>query len=141
MTIYLAHGFEECQVIGREVQAELTGAGVIVLNPFDRPEQPLYNKMVVDGVDFNKEVSAKIVSGDLGMIDLASGVVAIPGRTSIGTYMEIFYAAHVWRKPVFLLWLHQSLYKHPWLNHFTHYYTDQALFKRAVMGWATHNDK
>ena len=135
-TVYLAHGFEECQVIAREIQADLTRNGVVVLNPFDRSEQPLYNQMVADGVDFNKEVSKKIVMVDLSMIDIADGMVAIPGKTSIGTHMEIFYASHVWRKPVFLLWLHKSTYKHPWLNHLTYYYTDPAQFKTAVLGWA-----
>jgi len=133
--VYLAHGYRN-QEIGRDVQTELEQYGITVINPFQRAEQALYDKYVEKGVEFPPEICEQIVRMDLEKIDHAHGVVAIPSTSSIGTFMEIFYAAFGQGKPVFTLWLHGGS-KHPWLAFFTHLYMgDRKIFITAVKEWA-----
>lgn len=62
----------------------------------------------------------QVVREDLADIDQSDGVLAYYDQPSVGTSMEIFYAATVRRKPVFLINASgiRSGYLSPWLlNH------------------------
>ena len=60
-----------------------------------------------------------IVEGDLQLINEADGVLAISSeKFSIGTSMEIFYAARVLQKPVYVYMKdNKGMAGHPWLQY------------------------
>lgn len=60
-----------------------------------------------------------VVHDDLYDIDQSDGVIAYYDRPSVGTSMEIFYAANTRRKPVFLINASgmSSCHLSPWLLH------------------------
>ena len=142
-TIYLAHGYDtQTKEIGLRVQSKLEQAGLIVINPFQRGEQALYEKYIADKQDFPPEICARIVETDLDKIDQSAAVVAIPSLTSIGTFMEIFYASYMYDKPVWTLWIHKRedrghQLKHPWLDYLTKLYMgaehEDAVVRDVIM--------
>ena len=126
-SLYLAHGhYEPIRILGRVLQAKLEKVGIEVLNPFAGREQELYDRYAAKGLPYPKEICEEIVNRDLDQIDNSDGVVSIPSRSSIGTFMEIFYASYLYEKPVWCLWIHQeekgAENRHPWLEHFTNLY-------------------
>lgn len=126
-TLYLAHGWSgDTQKVGLAIQAKLEAQGIEIINPFQRGEQALYDEYAAKGLGYPPEVCEQIVNGDLDKIDQADGIVAVPSKTSIGTFMEIFYASYLYDKPVWTLWLHGAVAgtesRHPWLDHLTKLY-------------------
>lgn len=81
------------------------------LDPMDRD----YRRLVA----WSESDAEKLVHQDLADIDQSDGLVVYYDRPSVGTSMEIFYAAHVRRKPVFLINASEtglpSGYLSPWL--------------------------
>jgi len=136
-TIYLAHGHDELtRPIGLRLQKRLEEQGITVENPFHGREQELYDRYAAQGKPYPLEVCEEIVNKDLDQIDNSDGVLAVPSRTSIGTFMEIFYASYLYEKPVWTLWLHEPKQgaenRHPWLEHFTKLYVG-AEFEDSVI--------
>ncbi len=66
---------------------------------------------------WNQADAEKMVHQDLSDIDQSDGLVVFYDRPSVGTSMEIFYAAHLRRKPVFLINSspQPACYLSPWL--------------------------
>ena len=119
-TIYLAHKYEQAP-IGLQIQNRLETAGIRVLNPFQREEQKEFDRIITEKAgQFDDAVSARIVYGDLVKVDAADGVVALLFPNAIGTVMEIFYAGHVRRIPVFTWIAYAMPYRHPWVAHYSH---------------------
>lgn len=79
-------------------------------DPMDRDYRNLFWK---------PEQAAGVVEEDLSDINLSDGVLAYYDRPSVGTSMEIFYAAVVRRMPVFLINASGvgTGYLSPWLLH------------------------
>jgi len=135
LTVYLAHKYEQ-QALGLEVMAELEAAGITVLNPFIRKEQEKYDDVIATkGGQFDDQISAEIVNADLRLIDKSDAVVALLCPNAIGTVMEIFYAGHVKRIPVFTWVTYSMPYRHPWIAHYSEMFLDKEPFLAVVKGW------
>ncbi len=70
--------------------------------------------------EMTADLAEQVVQGDLYEIRKADAVLVRYDQPSVGTSMEIFYAAHQLSKPVFLVNASQTLITSPWLIHFTH---------------------
>jgi nucleoside 2-deoxyribosyltransferase len=113
-TVYLAHPVPMKEV-GDALQIELEKAGFEVYNPFKRnvAEKPRSYQV-------SDEEAKAIVEGDLALMNQVDGMVAmLVGDQSIGTLMEIFYMAHVLRRPVFTLVKEDWKATHPWIKYYT----------------------
>lgn len=66
------------------------------------------------------ELASRIVRLDLQDIDNSHGLLVYYDRPSVGTSMEIFYAAHERRIPVVLVEAPGAKASSPWLRHHTH---------------------
>lgn len=132
LRIYLAHKFEQ-QALGRSVQAELEAAGLTVFNPFIRKEQERYDDIIAtQGGFFDNNTSAEIVNADLSLIDKSDAVAALLCPNAIGTVMEIFYAGHVRKIPVFTLITYKMPYRHPWIAHYSQDFREREPFMAAI---------
>src|SRR2546428_2028810 len=134
--VYLAHKFEK-QDEGKLIQARLSDWGIKVLNPFDRKEQEEHDRIIAEKAgQFDDATSAKIVYADLVLIDNADAIVALLFPNAIGTVMEIFYAGHVRRIPVFTHVAYEMPYRHPWIAHYSTVSSpDLSVVMNAVNDW------
>lgn len=64
-----------------------------------------------------RDLAEEIVKADLQDIDLADALLVYFDGPSVGTSMEIFYAAHVRAKPVFVINPGMRKPMSPWLIH------------------------
>lgn len=135
MVVYLAHKYEN-RDLGEEIQAELEGMGLRVLNPFRRPEQELYDRIVRLGDGDLSPYADDIVRKDLAQVGRADAVVVLLGPNSIGSVCEMFYAGHVRRIPVFLWQLYPAPYVHPWLAKYARVYGSREELLKGVWRWA-----
>lgn len=99
-TAYVAGGIagvEPEKVISqfKEIESQLLDMGFQVLSP-------IRGKVMDTEVDSLYEVN-EIVDRDLWDISRSDIIIASPSHKSIGTYMEIFYAAYVRHIPVVLI--------------------------------------
>jgi nucleoside 2-deoxyribosyltransferase len=133
LRLYLAHPFADRQRI-RALTADFEAkhAGVTLINPFyslprqaemaamDAPgsgTRSFQVNMLRDKVGPN--YAQKVVERDLAAIDASDAVVAfVTDSRSIGTFMEIHYAA-THGKPVFLVCESIGDRGHPWLEYFS----------------------
>jgi len=116
---YLAHPHED-QAEGKLLQKQLEALGIKVVNPFDRNEDNLdwYER------SHSPEDAERVVERDLKWIEETDAVFAyVPKAIVCGTAMEIFYAAHILGKPVFILTIPQYRF-HPWLMRHGQVFTD-----------------
>lgn len=125
LKLYLAHHFYSRQKI-RKMELKLEGEFNIELdNPFydnDRNDIQTLDKLPEGGKEQReyfksrntREMCEAIVEGDLNMIRKADGLVAFITSTSVGTSMEIIWAARVLRMPVYIIT--QNYYYHPWIQ-------------------------
>jgi hypothetical protein len=138
ISVYLAHPYSK-KAEGKRVQAEIEKLGILVVNPFDRGEQAIYDKKLAPGgggLDYND--CAAIVNMDLWKIDETRGVVALLlDPSSIGTIMEIFYASHVKHRSVFSYAPTERFAAHPWIRYYSRgvYQTEPSLYL-ALKEWA-----
>ena len=107
LTIYLAHpGTSEVKTEAKLLQKQLEDRGYKVLNPFDMDEHSRYLTRFWDThpeVRKDKKLAEEIVSKDLKAIDKSDVLVAYVPSPGIGTSMEIFYAKHIRKIPVYIL--------------------------------------
>jgi hypothetical protein len=70
---------------------------------------------------------------DLEKIDQTDGVVALLiDSASVGTIMEIFYAGHVVKHPVFSLAPTPRYAEHPWIRFYTTVYSSEESLYTAL---------
>lgn len=136
VSVYLAHGYyPPTKDLGLGIQAQLEEHGINVINPFQRGEQAKYDEYIEKGLDFPESIAEEIVEMDLAKIDIVDGIVSVPNTNSIGTYMELFYAAKVRKIPCFVLWIHGGK-RHPWLQYLTQLYMgDRDALINDVVKW------
>lgn len=111
-TQYLAHP-AELRDEARTIQERLEQLGVTVVNPFEREGgDPLKSlRHMHSPEDYNH-----VVERDLKWIRGCDSVFAyVPQERAYGAMMEIFYAAKVLDKPVFIF-TKKRWQNHPWLN-------------------------
>lgn len=138
--LYLAHPHSQ-RAYGKYIQALLEGSGYDVLNPFDRPDQIVFDQAIKDGRAFTEHEVEVLVEVDLEAMVNCDAVVAIwagDGLT-IGTPMEVVYAYTDYNLPVY------SLYKitylgngvvHPWVAYHSRVsFTEEALVKDIKHDW------
>jgi nucleoside 2-deoxyribosyltransferase len=132
-SVYLAHPFAKKDE-GVRIQRELEALGLEVVNPFERGEQAIYDvKLAPGGGGLNEQDCADIVYMDLEKIDQTDGVVALLiDSASVGTIMEIFYAGHVVKHPVFSLAPTPRYAEHPWIRFYTTVYSSEESLYTAL---------
>jgi nucleoside 2-deoxyribosyltransferase len=133
-SVYLAHPFAKKDE-GVRIQRELEALGLEVINPFERGEQAIYNvKLAPGGGGLDAQDCADIVKMDLEKIDQTDAVVALLiDSASVGTIMEIFYAGHVVKHPIFSLAPTPRYAEHPWIRFYTTVYqTEEALYSAVA---------
>ncbi len=130
VTVYLAHPYAHREV-GTKIQGLLEGAGITVLNPFDRPEQPEIDKL---WPELPHSWCEEIVRGDLRNINSADTVVAIlVGDKTIGTAMEIYHNTVVNGRTTFSFILDDHYKTHPWVRTLTRpHYTIESLITELL---------
>jgi nucleoside 2-deoxyribosyltransferase len=135
--VYLAHPFSKKDDVERNFQPLLEAVGLEVLNPFQRPEQETYDKVLAPGGGgLTAKHCAEIVRMDLEKINAADGVVAaLVDDNMIGTIMEIFYTAHVTGKPVFAYTPRDRERKHPWIRFYCTVCPDQVALLSNLKQW------
>lgn len=138
-TVYLAHPYAMKDDIAVLFQPTLEAIGLRVVNPFDRPQQAEF-ETAMRASGLTRRMCDDIVRMDLEKIDEVDAVVAVlDGANSPGTLMEIFYAAHVRRIPVFT---HHGFdtyggknRKHPWIRSLTVICPDQTVLVTNLKRW------
>jgi nucleoside 2-deoxyribosyltransferase len=132
-SVYLAHPFAQ-KAEGKRIQTQLEALGLEVVNPFERGEQAIYDvKLAPGGGGLNEQDCADIVRMDLEKIDQTGAVVALLIDTaSVGTIMEIFYAGHVVKHPIFSLAPTPRYAEHPWIRFYTTIYTSENALYTAL---------
>lgn len=132
-SVYLAHPFAKKDE-GKRIQTELEALGLEVVNPFERGEQAIYDvKLAPGGGGLNAQDCADIVKMDLDKIDATDGVVALLiDNASVGTIMEIFYAGHVKKHPIFSLAPTARYAEHPWIRFYTTVYRTEDMLYSAI---------
>jgi nucleoside 2-deoxyribosyltransferase len=122
---YLAHNFLT-RKLRRKWELKIEAKYNIILdNPFyDNPHRAM-EMHILDGYkDGSTEQNAylsnrdenSIVNDDLEKIRKSDGIIALANDVRVGTLMEIFYASHVLRLPVYVLT--RKYYNHPWIKKF-----------------------
>lgn len=115
-SVYLAHPYSK-RAEAKEYQQQLADKQITAINPFDRPEQAIYERALAT-TGLTHAMCAEIVNMDIEKIDQADGLVALLiGTKSIGTLMEIFYAGYVKNLPVWIYVVSEQDKKHPWLRY------------------------
>lgn len=130
-TQYLAHPaqFEE---EGKAFQKKLEKLGLTVINPFEKERAEFKVDSTWKPEDWwtkphSPQEAEHIVERDLEWIRKSDSLVAfIPEPRGFGTMMEIFYAAKLCEKPVFI-YTSKTYRFHPWLMHFGQVFTDKTL--------------
>lgn len=127
-TQYLAHP-AEFEKEGAALQELLEKYGLKIINPFVE-ERKIFN--VPEGwkpADWWRTAhppseAGHIVERDLELIGKADALFAfVPEPKGFGTMMEIFYAAKVLEKPVFIYTTNQYRW-HPWLTYYGQVFTN-----------------
>ena len=136
--LYLAHPFpsrKRMRVWELRIEKKL---GIEFLNPFYDSEQRTLLHQLNEGTITVEQyynhplMTPKVcIERDLGLIKEADGILAcIDGNVTVGTIMEIVYAATVYKKPVFIVVTNGKEY-HPWLRyHATELFTSLKEFSR-----------
>lgn len=127
-TQYLAHpaAFEKEAL---DVQKQLKSIGIKVLNPFtiERKEFKVDSDWKPESwwtQPHSPQEARNIVKRDLELIQQSDALFAfIPEPQGFGTMMEIFYAAKLLEKPVFI-YTSKKYRFHPWLMHYGQVFTD-----------------
>lgn len=132
MRVYLAHPFlakERALALMKKIEA----LGIQVMNPFVR-EEKIYGKIFGWDTIHSDQRAQKIVEGDLREIEETDGVVAmVTGDASIGTHMEVFYAARILHRPVFVLYEVKG--SHPWYQFLTKTFSTEQELLQALNNW------
>jgi len=126
---YLAHPslFEEEAKI---FQKELENLGMTVINPFVEERKEFKHPDSWNPDDWwssphSPQEAEHIVERDLGWIRNSDTLVSfVPTPHGFGTQMEIFYAAKLLGKPVFI-YTSKKYRFHPWLMYFGQVFTDR----------------
>lgn len=119
-TQYLAHP-AVLRDEAKEIQKRLEKLGIKVLNPFARQ---IDDPIQWWSEEHSPEDCARVVERDLQWIRECDAVFAyVPKLNLCGTAMEIFYAAKVLEKPVFIYTEPQYRF-HPWLTYYGQVFTD-----------------
>jgi len=119
-TQYLAHPAEYIKE-AKIVQKELEKIGIKVINPFDREED---NPLEWWQSPHSPEDFKRVVERDLAWIRQSDALFAfVPEPAGYGAMMEIFYAAKLLEKPVFI-YTNKKYRFHPWLAYFGQVFTD-----------------
>jgi len=124
MKLYLAHPILSREDIRKKELAFEERTGIELVNPFYDGGETDMIALLDSGKVTLQEYAARLngngkgeefVEGDLRAIDRADGVVAViyRGTPTIGTSMEIFYAAQT-GKPVYIV---TNFPEHIWLVH------------------------
>jgi len=122
---YLAHNFLRRKIVRRwELKIEAK-YNIILDSPFyDNPRRAM-EMQILDGYkDGSPKQNAylsnrdehSIVDDDLEKISKSDGIIALANDVRVGTLMEIFYASHMLRLPVYVLT--RKYYNHPWIKKF-----------------------
>ena len=121
---YLAHS---CELIDSVRKWELKVQGkyyIELINPFkgnqfenmeELRKLTTRKKLLEYMKTLNEEVCEKIVTYDLELLRKCDGVVALFNNPSVGTAMEIFAGAYMYRMPVYVIC--RSYINHPWIAH------------------------
>lgn len=122
---YLAHNFLT-RKLRRKWELKIEAKYNIILdNPFydnqrRAMEMNILDSMTDNSSEQNKYLSERnehsIVNDDLEKIRKSDGIIALANDVRVGTLMEIFYASHVLRLPVYVLT--RKYYNHPWIKKF-----------------------
>lgn len=141
-TLYLAHNFNIRKQM-RKWELKIEGKYNINLdNPFydhDRNDIKSLDKLEDDSpeqVKFFKERNTltmvdSIVEGDLELIRKSDGIVTQIKSPSIGTSMEIFFAARILRIPVYIITKKHA--NHPWIKkHATMIFSSMDEFEKFL---------
>jgi nucleoside 2-deoxyribosyltransferase len=121
ITAYLAHPRLN-KAEGAELQKKIEVLGIRVINPFQRPQEQVYDQIVSKSGRFSAEQIESIVEGDLRKIEEADIIVAmVTGKASAGTHMEVFYASRILHRQVFVLYnfIREGENVHPWYDYLT----------------------
>lgn len=120
-TQYLAHPAELIED-GKNIQKKLEALDIKVINPFDRQED---NPLEWWETPHSPEDAERVVERDLTWIRQSDAIFAYAPDTLklCGTAMEIFYAAKMLGKPVFIYTSPKYRF-HPWLMHFGQVFTN-----------------
>lgn len=128
-TSYLAHPVpleKEAEIFQKELEA----LGITVINPFGE------QRKLVEGKDWSPQKwyerahspqeAIVVVERDLNWIKNSDSLIAfIPNSQGFGTAMEIFYAARLLNKPVFI-YTSKKYRFHPWLMYFGQVFTNRS---------------
>lgn len=139
-TLYLAHNFLTRKKI-RQWELKIEGRYNISLdNPFydnpDRAEEMNILDSLKDGSKEQQEYLSSrsahsIVEDDLNKIRKSDGICTVITSASIGTSMEIIWAARVLRIPVYVI-TKNYLY-HPWIiEHATKIFENKRKFEEYI---------
>jgi len=141
MKLYLAHPLIDRKWV-REWELKLEKiSNIEFMNPFyDNPKESDAIQKIDAGKIKRYDVSIDcedIVEGDLELIKNSDGVFAIlTSGLSIGTFMEIFYAGYILKKPVYVFAKDKKdLIHHPWIKYlsakrFTNKKDTEKFFKK-----------
>lgn len=127
-TQYLAHP-AKFEKEAKHIQKMLELIGVTVINPFQFERKELNVQADWKPEDWWKQPhppdeAAHIVERDLELIRESDALFAfVPEPEGFGTMMEIFYAAKVLEKPVFI-YTSKAYHYHPWLTYYGQVFTD-----------------
>jgi len=137
-TQYLAHPATFIEE-GKKLQKQLEKLGIKVINPFQRQEDSPQEWWQTP---HSPEDAKRVVERDLAWIRESDAVFAfVPEPLGYGTMMEIFYAAKLLEKPVFIYTTPKFRF-HPWLMYFGQIFTnlDFALevlkLRKKIEGYA-----
>jgi len=127
-TQYLAHP-AEFEKEGKVFQKKLEALGIDVLNPFGEERKkderdPDWTPMKWWQRPHSPQEAETLVERDLKWIRQVDSLVAfVPEPRGFGTMMEIFYAAKLLEKPVFI-YTSKKFRFHPWLMYFGQVFMD-----------------
>lgn len=130
-TQYLAHPAEfekEAKVIQKQIEA----LGINILNPFGKERKiaerdPDWTPMQWWESPHSPQEAQHVVERDLKWIRESDALFAfVPKPKGFGTIMEIFYAAKLLEKPVFIYTSNKFRF-HPWLMYYGQVFTDLSL--------------
>ena len=126
--IYLAHPYA-ARELGKKIQAQLEALHYEVVNPFDREEQEIYAAAIAENRPFSPDECESIVLGDLNQVESCEEVVSLwTGDYSIGTAMEVFFAASIGIpvSSLYLLTNYGNGVIHPWVSYLTTVFTSES---------------
>jgi len=141
---YLGHS---CELIDSVRKWELKMQGkynIDLINPFkgnqfenmEELRKLTTRKKLLDYMkNLDEETCRKIVTYDLELLRKCDGVVALFNNPSVGTAMEIFAGAYLYRMPVYVIC--RSYVHHPWIYHLAktsggEVFTSRAAFEQYL---------